>query len=128
MSSRVVLRHDPYLCEQPDREFLIISSRNENTFKVPSFDAGNNTITSDSLISFKIDGETGHLALHQDIPCGGKFPRHFAINKAGTLVAVALQRDGRIVIIERDVKTGMLGDFIAYAQLEGEVTAVVFYE
>jgi hypothetical protein len=44
------------------------------------------------------------------------------------LVAVALQRDGRIVIIERDVKTGMLGDFIAYAQLEGEVTAVVFYE
>ncbi|KAH7238237.1 Lactonase, 7-bladed beta-propeller-domain-containing protein [Fusarium tricinctum] len=113
----------------PDRKFLIISSRNENTYKVPSFDAVNNTnITSDPLISFKIDGETGHLALHQDVPCGGKFPRHFAINKAGTLVAVALQRDGRIVIIERDVSTGMLGDFIAYAQLEGEVTAVVFYE
>ncbi|KAM0202949.1 hypothetical protein ACHAPQ_009740 [Fusarium lateritium] len=113
----------------PDREFLIISSRNENTFKVPSFDAGSKTnITSDPLINFKIDSETGHLNLHQDVPCGGRFPRHFAINRAGTLVAVALQSDGRIVIIERDVETGMLGNSIAYAQLEGEVTAVVFYE
>ncbi|KAF4999248.1 hypothetical protein FGRMN_2612 [Fusarium graminum] len=111
----------------PDREFLLISSRNENAFKIPSFDSSNNSITSDPLISFKIDGETGELALHQDVPCGGRFPRQFAINKAGTLVAVALQHDSRIVIIERDVETGMLGDFVAYAQLNGEVTAVVFY-
>ncbi|KAF5677644.1 phosphatidylethanolamine n-methyltransferase [Fusarium heterosporum] len=111
----------------PDREFLLVSSRNENAFKIPSFDASNNSIASDPLISFKIDGETGELALHQDVPCGGRFPRQFAINKAGTLVAVALQHDSRIVIIERDVETGMLGDFVAYAKLNGEVTAVVFY-
>jgi hypothetical protein len=44
------------------------------------------------------------------------------------LIAVALQSDSRVVIIERDAKTGIMGDFIAYAELEGEVTAVIFYE
>jgi 6-phosphogluconolactonase (cycloisomerase 2 family) len=113
----------------PDREYLLISSRNENTLEIPSFDGGNTTsITSDSLVSFRIDGETGHLALQQDIACGGRFPRHFTINKAGTLVAVALQHDSRVIILERDVKTGMIGDFVAYAELEGEVTSVIFYE
>ncbi|GKU00801.1 hypothetical protein FLAG1_02834 [Fusarium langsethiae] len=113
----------------PDREYLLISSRNENTLEIPNFDDGNTTsITSDSLVSFRIDGETGHLALQQDIACGGRFPRHFAINKAGTLVAVALQYDSRVVILERDVKTGVIGDFVAYAELDGEVTAVIFYE
>ncbi|KAI1042862.1 hypothetical protein LB505_001087 [Fusarium chuoi] len=112
----------------PDREFLIVSSRNESTLQAPDFDTSNGTIASDPLVSFKIDSETGHLTLQQDIPCGGRFPRHFSINKAGTLVAVALQSDSRVVIIERDAKTGILGDFIAHAELEGEVTAVVFYE
>ena len=121
--------HTPNVSEQPDREFLIISSRNESTLETPSFDAGNSSsIVSDPLISFKIDAETGHLTLQQDIPSGGRFPRHFAINKAGTLVAVALQSDGRIAVIERDAKTGILGDFVAYAELEGEVTAVIFNE
>ncbi|ESU10976.1 hypothetical protein FGSG_05067 [Fusarium graminearum PH-1] len=113
----------------PDREYLLISSRNENTLQAPNFNSDNTTsITSDSLVSFRIDGETGHLALQQDIACGGRSPRHFTINKAGTLVAVALQHDSRVVILERDVKTGMIGDFVAYAELEGEVTAVIFYE
>ncbi|KAF4345379.1 hypothetical protein FBEOM_680 [Fusarium beomiforme] len=112
----------------PDREFLLISSRNESILEVPDFDSRNNTITSDPLISFKIDSDTGHLTLQQDVPCGGRFPRHFSINKAGTLVAVALQGDSRVVIIERDVKTGNVGEFVAYAEVEGEVTAVIFYE
>ncbi|KAI1015112.1 hypothetical protein LB503_003933 [Fusarium chuoi] len=112
----------------PDREFLIVSSRNESTLQAPDFDTSNGTIASDPLVSFKIDSETGHLTLQQDIPCGGRFPRHFSINKAGTLVAVALQSDSRVVIIERDAETGILGDFIAHAELEGEVTAVVFSE
>ncbi|EKJ74922.1 hypothetical protein NXS19_008629 [Fusarium pseudograminearum] len=113
----------------PDREYILISSRNENTLQAPNFNSGNTTgITSDSLVSFRIDGETGHLVLQQDIACGGRFPRHFTINKAGTLVAVALQHDSRVVILERDVKTGMIGDFVAYAEVEGEVTAVIFYE
>ncbi|XEV05938.1 hypothetical protein FSHL1_011225 [Fusarium sambucinum] len=112
----------------PDREYLLISSRNENTLEIPNYGGNTTSITSDSLVSFSIDGETGHLALQQDIACGGRFPRHFTINKAGTLVAVALQYDSRVVILERDVKTGMIGDFVAYAELEGEVTAVIFYE
>ncbi|KAF5969997.1 hypothetical protein FCOIX_10666 [Fusarium coicis] len=93
-----------------------------------NFDTSNGTIPSDPLVSFKIDSETGHLTLQQDVPCGGRFPRHFSINKAGTLVVVALQSDSRVVIIERDAQTGILGDFIAFAELEGEVTAVIFYE
>ncbi|KAF9772404.1 hypothetical protein IL306_009886 [Fusarium sp. DS 682] len=112
----------------PDRESLIISSRNESILELPNFDGSNSTITSDPLISFKIDSDTGHLTLQQDVPCGGRFPRHFSINKAGTLVAVALQSDSRVVIIERDVKTGKLGDFVAYAEVEGAVTTVIFYE
>ncbi|KAF5020775.1 hypothetical protein F66182_7203 [Fusarium sp. NRRL 66182] len=117
------------LVVSPDKEFLIISSRNESTHEIPRFDTKNSTtIVSDPLISFEIDAETGHLALQQDVPCGGRFPRHFSINTAGTLVAVALQSDSRVALIERDAKTGMLGDFVAYADLDGEVTAVIFYE
>lgn len=114
---------------QPDMRFLILSSRNENTLKVPNFDPGNTTsIVSDPLVNFEIDAETGHLNLRQEVPCGGGFPRQFTINKAGTLVAVALQSDGRVVVMERDVKTGLLGKFVAYAEVEGGVTAVVFNE
>ena len=52
------------------------------------------------------------------------------MNKAGTLVAVGLQEDGRVVLIERNAKTGMLwdGKFLAWADVEGEVTTVLFME
>ncbi|KAI8679701.1 hypothetical protein NCS57_00248600 [Fusarium keratoplasticum] len=113
----------------PDMRFLILSSRNENTLEVPNFDPSNTTsIVSDPLVNFEIDAETGHLNLRQEVPCGGGFPRQFTINKAGTLVVVALQSDGRVVVMERDVKTGLLGKFVAYAEVEGGVTAVVFNE
>ncbi|KAJ3531639.1 hypothetical protein NM208_g8793 [Fusarium decemcellulare] len=112
-----------------DSKFLILSSRNESSLHIPNFDAENSTsIISDPLINFEIDAETGHLALRQEVPSGGRWPRQFAINKAGTLVAVALQGDGRVVVIERDVENGVLGDFVAYAEVGGEVTAVIFNE
>ncbi|KAF4977453.1 hypothetical protein FZEAL_6017 [Fusarium zealandicum] len=93
----------------PDNRFLILSSRNENSLATPNFDTSNRTcIVSDPLISFEINAETGHLTLQEEVPCGGRFPRQFAINKAGSLVAVALQIDGRVVVIERDAETGKL--------------------
>lgn len=49
----------------------------------------------------------------QTAAAGGRNPRHFSLNKAGTLVASALQDDNRVVIIERDVKTGLLGKIVA---------------
>lgn len=114
---------------KPDSDFLILSSRNESTLEIPNFDPDNSTaVASDPLINFAIDPQTGHLDLVQEAPCGGLFPRQFSINKAGTLVAVGLQSDGRVVIIERDVETGELGNFVAHASIEGEVTAVIFNE
>ncbi|KAF7560606.1 hypothetical protein G7046_g3535 [Stylonectria norvegica] len=113
----------------PDRKFLIISSRGENSLTIPSFDpASTATIVSDPILTFSIDEATGGLTLVQETACGGKFPRQFSVNKAGTLVAVGMQHDARVVVIERDVATGLLGKFVAHADIAGEVTAVVFNE
>lgn len=85
-------------------------------------------IDSDSIINFSIDVETGSLTLLQAIAAGGRVPRQFSISKAGTLLAVGLQSDGRVVIIKRDPNTGKLGDFESFANIEGEITSVIFDE
>jgi 6-phosphogluconolactonase (cycloisomerase 2 family) len=72
-------------------------------------------VVSDPIISFAIDGKSGQLTLVQTAPAGGKNPRGFSLNKAGTLVASALQDDNRVVVIERDVKTGLLGKIVGSA-------------
>lgn len=59
---------------------------------------------------------------------GGRSPRHFSVNKAGTLIAVGLQSDGRVVVIDRDVSTGALKGFIASVSIPGEIVAVIFDE
>ncbi|KAG6008842.1 hypothetical protein E4U54_008644 [Claviceps lovelessii] len=111
----------------PDARYLIVSSRNESTFSIPNFDPKNGTrIVSDSLINFSLDGKTGKLTRLQHVASGGRFPRHFSINREGTLLAVGLQNDGRVVLINRDVHTGRLGSFAAYADLAGQITSAVF--
>ncbi|KAH6659535.1 Lactonase, 7-bladed beta-propeller-domain-containing protein [Truncatella angustata] len=113
----------------PDNNFLIVSSRNESSLTIPNFDVSNSTeIVSDALITFSVDHSSGDLALLQTFPAGGRFPRQFSINKAGDLVAVGLQSDSRVVIIQRDTESGLLKRFIANATVAGEVTSVVFDE
>ncbi|GJD04793.1 ykgB protein [Colletotrichum higginsianum] len=113
----------------PDSEYLIVSSRNVSLFNIPNFDPNNSTeIRSDAIISFKIDHQTGHLNFTQIFPSGGRFPRQFSINKAGTQLAVGLQQDGRAVIIDRDVSTGLLKGFAADISIAGEVVCVIFDE
>lgn len=57
----------------------------------------------------------------QIAPAGGRNPRGFSLNKAGTLVASALQDDNRVVIYKRNVMTGRLGGVVAYATVgEGD--------
>lgn len=112
---------------------MTVSSRNEKSFTIPdpdrpSEDQDPETAGSDSLITFAIDPQTGDLAFLQKFPAGGLIPRHFSFNKAGTLVAVALQEDSRVAIIERNVTTGQMRDIVASVRLEGEVTAVIFAE
>jgi 6-phosphogluconolactonase (cycloisomerase 2 family) len=74
-----------------------------------------------------IDKATGKLAFRQLTASGGLVPRHFSINKAGTLAAVVLQNDGRVVIIERNTD-GTYGKFVAHIAVEGPVSSVVWDE
>ncbi|KAI0970525.1 putative isomerase YbhE [Xylaria arbuscula] len=113
----------------PDGGFLIVSSRWEYSLSIPNFDPSNSTdIASDPLIVYSIDNKTGSLKKLQEFPAGGAGPRHFSINGDGNRIAVGLQGDGRVAIIERDVRTGLLKDFVATANVAGEVNAVIFYE
>jgi len=50
------------------------------------------------------------------------------VNKAGDMVAVGLQMDGRVVVIERNVADGMFGDFVASMDVAGQVTGVIWDE
>jgi 6-phosphogluconolactonase (cycloisomerase 2 family) len=96
---------------------------------IPNFDPKNSTrIPSDPLITYSIDHETGGLSLVQVYPSGGMVPRQFSINKAGTLLGVGLQQDGRVVVIDRDPQTGKLKNFVAHADIAGQVTCVIFDE
>ncbi|KAI2602223.1 putative isomerase YbhE [Hypoxylon sp. NC1633] len=113
----------------PDGNFLIVSSRWEDSFNITNFDPSNSTeIPSDPLITYSIDQATGNLTKVQEFAAGGRVPRHFSFNGDGDLLAVALQGDGRVVIIERDVGTGLLKDYVASADVEGEVNAAIFRE
>ncbi|KAK8019887.1 hypothetical protein PG990_005025 [Apiospora arundinis] len=100
----------------PDQKFIIASSRGENSLTMPNFDPKNSTaIPSDPLISFKIDRATGSLTHVQTAPAGGRNPRGFSINKAGTLVAAALQDDNRVVVWERNISSGELVNIAGWA-------------
>ncbi|PHH65894.1 hypothetical protein CDD81_1263 [Ophiocordyceps australis] len=114
----------------PDKRFAIVSSRNESALSIPNFDASNSTqIVSDPLINFRINPQSGALNLVQDnIPAGGRFPRHFSLSRDGSLLAVGLQHDSRVAFIHRDATSGKIGNFVAYAHVAGQVTSVIFDE
>jgi 6-phosphogluconolactonase (cycloisomerase 2 family) len=106
----------------------LTSSRNAELFSIPNFDPSGNAIPSDTLQSWAIDESTGKLAFKQLAPAGGSFPRQFSLNKHGTLAAVGLQYDSRVVIVERNVEDGTFGDFVAEIDVDGQVTCVIFDE
>jgi len=68
------------------------------------------------------------LKFHQLTPAGGFYPRQFSVNKNGTLAAVGLQLDSRVVIIERDVEKGTFGKFVAEIDVPGQITSVIWDE
>lgn len=113
----------------PDHKFLLTSSRNDSLFHIPSFDPTDSTeIPSDTLQSWSIDASTGNLNFTQLAPAGGSFPRQFSVNKNGTLAAVGLQLDARVVIVERNVEDGTFGKFVAEIDVPGQITAVIWDE
>lgn len=112
----------------PDNRFLMLSNRNSSIFTLPNPDSSNSTaVPSDSITTFSLS-ESGELAFVQAWPTYGAFPRHFSLNAAGTLLAVGNQNSGNVVVLKRDVATGLIGDVVAEAEIEGQVTAVVFGE
>ncbi|APA08283.1 hypothetical protein sscle_03g030530 [Sclerotinia sclerotiorum 1980 UF-70] len=115
----------------PDNNFLIISQRNDTHFSIPdpsSSSSTPSTIPSDSLLTYSLNHNNGNFSLISIDAAGGSFPRQFSINKAGDLVAVGLQNDGRLVIIKRDVQTGKGLEIVAAMDIAGQVVCAVWDE
>ncbi|KAK3990038.1 Lactonase, 7-bladed beta-propeller-domain-containing protein [Cladorrhinum sp. PSN332] len=110
----------------PDNKFVTLSSRLENSQEYTLLNG--TTIKSDPLITYSLDAATGLPTHVQTTAAGGYNPRHFSFNKAGTLVASALQAEGRIIVFERDVASGKIGKAIAEANIEGLPNFITFRE
>ncbi|KAL8719192.1 MAG: hypothetical protein Q9225_003771 [Loekoesia sp. 1 TL-2023] len=110
---------------------LLISNRNATFFRdIKNPDPKNSThIDSDTLASFTILKSGGKgLQFRGLSPAGGSFPRHFSLNRDGSLIAVGLQNSGRLVILDRCTHTGKIGSVVADFEGLGQVTSVVWDE
>ncbi|KAM0137267.1 hypothetical protein ACHAP3_004073 [Botrytis cinerea] len=113
----------------PDKNYLLISQRNDTHFSIPdpSSPSATNLIPSDSLLTYSLNHSNGNFSLVSIDAAGGSFPRQFSINKAGDLVAVGLQNDGRVALLKRDVDGGAL-EIVAGIDIEGQVVCIVWDE
>ncbi len=62
------------------------------------------------LAGFSIDSATGKLTLLGHSSCGGKIPRHIALDPSERWLLVANQESDNIAIFARDPNTGHLGE------------------
>ena len=62
----------------------------------------------DSIVTFAIDYHTGTLTLVERTPCGGRDPRHFALDPTENWLLVANHHSNTITFFERDRTTGKL--------------------
>jgi 6-phosphogluconolactonase (cycloisomerase 2 family) len=83
--------------------FLYAVNRNDKTFGAKQ----------DSIVTYSIDTATGAIAFIEATNAYAWYPRTFAVNKAGTLVAVGGQTSSNVAIIQRDTTTGRLGGLAA---------------
>jgi 6-phosphogluconolactonase (cycloisomerase 2 family) len=108
----------------PDSRFLILSSR----FDPVSGNAGDDDI----IATFAIKPSTGEL---EALPAGGSIasaggrnPRHMSLSADGTRLAVALQSDDVVAILERDPASGRIGGAVAKVKTAAQPVAVVWDE
>ncbi|KAF2021925.1 YkgB protein [Aaosphaeria arxii CBS 175.79] len=100
----------------PDNRFVTVSNRKAPVFKVKNPNPSNSTqIDSDSLLVLK-PSDDGKLSFVQLAPSGGLTPRHFAVNKAGNLIAVGNQDSASVEIFARSAESGKIGAQIATLQ------------
>jgi 6-phosphogluconolactonase len=64
----------------------------------------------DTLTSFRVDPATGKLTFLGRTSCGGKIPRHIALDPTEKWLLVANQVSDDIAVIRRDAGTGLLAD------------------
>jgi 6-phosphogluconolactonase len=62
----------------------------------------------DIIVTFAISPESGQLTLLSRTPCGGKVPRHLALDPSGRWLVVANQASDNVSVLSRDAKTGQL--------------------
>lgn len=79
-------------------------------------------------MTFGVNHSNGNLTKVQEFPAGGMWPRQFSISNDGSMLAVGLQKDGRVVILDRDVQTGLLTNIRASVDVGYQPTCVVFKE
>ncbi|RYO79603.1 hypothetical protein DL764_010010 [Monosporascus ibericus] len=106
--------------------FLYAANRADETFGAEK----------DSLATYAIDAETGEIAWLEAANAHAWYPRTFAINAAGDLVAVGGQTSSNVAVIARDPATGRLGNLITSLQVasrgnpgnEDGLSAVIWLE
>jgi 6-phosphogluconolactonase len=64
----------------------------------------------DCLVSFAVDPKNGRLTLLARGSCGGKIPRHLALDPTEKWVLVANEQSDLIAVFARDEKTGKLAE------------------
>ncbi len=64
----------------------------------------------DIIVTFAISPEDGRLTLLNRISCGGKVPRHLALDPTGRWLLVANQASDNIAVLARDGRTGKLSN------------------
>ncbi len=62
----------------------------------------------DTIAVFAIDPKSGHLALIEHVPTGGRTPRNFAIEPGGRYLLAANQKSDSVVVFRIDPETGRL--------------------
>lgn len=80
----------------PDGRFLYVSNRG----------------TANELLVFAVDEDTGKLMKVQQRSVEGDHPREFTIDPSGKFLLVANQKSNEIVVIQRDPRSGMLGETV----------------
>lgn len=95
----------------PDRRFVIVSNRNDGSF------ADSGGAAADSLATYAIQPD-GSLTFVQLASAGGTRPRQFALNEDGGMVLVAAQGSERVVVLQRDARSGEIGGELAALKIE----------
>jgi 6-phosphogluconolactonase (cycloisomerase 2 family) len=96
---------------------LIAANRNSTVFEIDNPDSSESTkVPSDSLVTFKLSAN-GIFPV-QLAKSGGVYPRHFSMNKDGSLIAVANQQTKNVNIYSRNLETGLINDEKAIASAQ----------